>query len=97
MDGWHPEYRHHGVADVFLDGAAVVLDDVAHLVEIARHETAQRLGIYPFADSGRADRVYEHDGYCLADLVGVEGSGGLEGRTAVRTEPRVLGVFTAAP
>ena len=41
----HAEDRHHGVADELLDGAAVPLDDRLHLVEVAREDRAQRLGV----------------------------------------------------
>ncbi len=41
VHGRHTEYRHDRVTDVFLDCAAVALDDGSYLVEVARHDTAQ--------------------------------------------------------
>ena len=63
-----PEHRHHGVADVLLDGSAVTLDRAAHRVEVARLHVAQRLGIEALAERRRAGHVAEHDRDRLADL-----------------------------
>ena len=39
------EDGHDGVADVLLDDAAMALDDVAHLAEVARQQVSVRLWI----------------------------------------------------
>ena len=48
------EDGHDGVTDELLDRAAVPLDDGAHLVEVAGHDAAQRLGVEPLAERSRA-------------------------------------------
>ena len=64
------EDRHHGVADVVLDRAAVALDDIAHADEPALHRPAQRLGIHALSERRRSDDVGEDDGDDLAALAG---------------------------
>ena len=64
------EDRHHGIADVVLDRAAVCLDDIAHADEPALHRPAQRLGIHAFSERRGSDHVGEDDGDDLAALAG---------------------------
>ena len=64
-DGRHAEDGHHGVADELLDRAAVPLDRGARDVEVARHQRAQRLGVEPLAERGRAGDVAEEHGHDL--------------------------------
>ena len=60
------EDGHHRVADELLDGAAVRLERGAHLLEVARHDSADGLGVDPLAASGGVDDVAEEDGHGLA-------------------------------
>ena len=64
-----PEHGHDRVADVLLDPAAVVLEDRAHLVEVAGHDLAQRLGVERLAEIGRALQVGEEDRDGLSSLL----------------------------
>jgi hypothetical protein len=50
---------HHGVADEFLDGAAVELDQAPARVEVAREELARVLGVAPGGGCREADEVGE--------------------------------------
>ena len=51
----------HGITDELPDGAAVLLDGVAHRLVVAGHDPAEALGVEPFRQRGRADDVGEHD------------------------------------
>ena len=62
------EDRHDRVADVLLDRAAVGLELGPHRVEVAGHQLAQRLGVEPLAEVGRAPQIGEDDRDGLADL-----------------------------
>jgi hypothetical protein len=53
--------RHDCVADELLDRAAVSLDDSAHLLEVARDDPTQRLGVKPVAQRRRAGHVAADD------------------------------------
>ena len=64
------EDGHDRVADVLLDTPAVVLEDLAHLVEVARHDLAQRLGVERLAQVRRALEVREDDRDRLPRLLG---------------------------
>ena len=60
------EDGHHRVADELLDGAAVRLERGAHLLEVARHDAPDRLGVDPLSAPGGVDDVAEEDGDGLA-------------------------------
>ena len=45
VEDGNAERRHHGIADEFLDRAAVVLDRLADLVEVALHDPPHRLRV----------------------------------------------------
>ena len=62
------EYRHHRIADEFLNRPAVALDGVPHLVEVAEHDLADGLGVDALAHRGRAGDVAEKDRCELAAL-----------------------------
>ena len=64
----HAEHRHHRVADELLDRAAVPLDDRLHPLEVAREQSAKRLGIRPLAQRRRTGDVAEEDGDDLANF-----------------------------
>jgi hypothetical protein len=80
---WRPEHRHHGVADVLLDHAAVPFDRRAGSVEEQAVQIADIFGIGSVGSSGGTDDLYEQDGNELALL----GPGRLERGAALRTEP----------
>src|SRR5947209_14825840 len=88
------EDGHHGIADELLDRPSVPLDDCAHLLEVASHEAAQRLGIGPLAQRRRSRDVAEEDGDDLADLTSAGSVGELGPATAAEAEP--FGVLLAA-
>ena len=64
----HAEDRHHRIADELLDRAAVALDDLLHLLEVAGQERPQRLRVEPLAQRGRAGDVAEQHRHRLALL-----------------------------
>ena len=68
VDGGYPEDRHHGVADVLLDGAAVALEHRPHLLEEPRHQTAERFRIELLAERRRSRDVTEQDRDGLSNL-----------------------------
>ena len=91
------EDRHHRVPDELLDRPAVALEDGAHLLVVAGHDAAQRLGIQAFAERGRAGDVGEQDRDGLADLSRRERAVTVVERTAARlAKARGLGVFAPA-
>ncbi len=53
--------RHDAVADIFVDGAHALGDDLGHRRQKAVHEMRQRLGIELFRKAGEAAYVAEHD------------------------------------
>src|SRR6266511_1561180 len=61
VDPRQPEDGHDRVADVLLDAPAVVLEDLAHLLEVAGHELAERLRVERLAEVRRALEVGEDD------------------------------------
>ena len=81
------EHRHHAVAAVVLDRAAVPLDGLAHAVEPALHRPAQRLRVDPLAERRRAHDVGEDDRDDLAPLLHGRRR---QPRAARGTEPRAL-------
>ena len=83
-----PEHRHDGVADELLDGSAVAFDRRLHLVEVAGHHPAERLGIELLAERGRAGDVAEDHRDRLALLA--SGLGSSQRRTARRAEREVV-------
>src|SRR6266446_563305 len=64
----NPEHGHDRVADELLDGAAVVLQDPAHLVEVALEHAPQQFRIDLFAERSRAGDIGEDDGDQLPEL-----------------------------
>ena len=85
VDDRDAEHGHDRVADELLDGAAVPLEDRAHRLEPAAHDRAQRLGVEPLAEPGRAGDVGEHDGHDLARLAGRLGGDERRRRTPCRS------------
>ena len=65
----HAEHSHHGVADEFLDGAAIALDDPPHPLEVPREQRAQPLRVELFSERGRAREVAEENRDRLALLL----------------------------
>jgi hypothetical protein len=64
------EDGHDRVADVLLDPSPVVLEDLAHLVEVARHDLSQRLRVERLAETRGALEVGEDDRDRLPRLLG---------------------------
>ena len=60
------EDRHHGVADVLLDGPALRLDLGSHHREPRAHHLAQLLRVEPVGELGRPRHVGEENGDDLA-------------------------------
>jgi len=89
------ENGHHRVADELLDGAAVPLNDLADLAEVASQEAARRLGIRPLTAAGGAHHVREEDRDGLAHFAG-GGCGGCQRRRAIQAEARSVGVLLTA-
>jgi hypothetical protein len=78
----HPgdaEDSHYGVADEFLDGAAMPFDDPPGLLEVPGQHATQRLGIEPLAERRRARHVREDDRDGLPNLA--------DGLLAIEREP----------
>src|ERR671914_243743 len=65
-----PEHGHQRVARVGLDGAAVALEDAAHLHRRRRHEAPPDLRVEPVALRGGRSDGREQDRHRLAALVG---------------------------
>jgi hypothetical protein len=94
MDQRHPEDGHHGVADVFLDRAAVTLDHLAHAREVAAHHVTQRFWVQLLAQRGRPGDVGEQDRH---DLAGLARDGRCAERgSAIPAVPEALRVVFAA-
>jgi len=68
VDKRNPEHRHHRVTDELFDGAAVTLENRAHLLEVAPHDTAQRFRVESLAERRGTGDVCEEHGDCLAHL-----------------------------
>ena len=64
------EDRHHRIAGVLLDGAAVPFDRGSHRLEVPSLDVAERLRVQSFAERGRTGDVAEDHGDGLADLPG---------------------------
>ena len=62
------EHGHDRVADELLDGAAVALERALHRIEVARHHSAEQLGIEPLAEARRPDDIAEDDRHDLPHL-----------------------------
>ena len=62
------EHRHHGVADVLLDDAAVKRDDTCHLVEVPEHQMPDGLRVERLCERCRVRDVAEQHGDRLAEL-----------------------------
>ena len=71
----HAEGGHHGVAGELLDGAAVPLDLLGGVLEVARHAPADDLGIAGAEQRRRIDQVDEDHGCELAFHRFILGSG----------------------
>ena len=82
VDARHAEDAHHRVADELLDDAAVPLEHRLHLLEVARHDAPQRLGVELLSELRRARDVREHDRHDLARLA--LGRGGVAERGSAR-------------
>ena len=65
-DDRNAEHGHHLVADEFLDGAAVMLDDGGGAIEVPRQDGVHGFGIEPLAELRIADHVAEEHGDDLA-------------------------------
>jgi hypothetical protein len=68
MDRGDPEHRHHSVADVLLDRAAVTPEHRLHLLEETRHQSTERFRIELLPERGRFRDVAEQHGDRLANL-----------------------------
>jgi diketogulonate reductase-like aldo/keto reductase len=78
----HAEHGHHRVADELLDRAAVALDDAPRLLEVAREDPAEALGVELLAEGRRPGDVGEDDRDGLAmltrgGLLGERGAAGV--------------------
>jgi hypothetical protein len=62
------EHGHHLVAAELLDGPSVAFHRRPHDLEVARHDTTQRLRVDVFGKGGRMDDVTEEDRDGLAKL-----------------------------
>jgi hypothetical protein len=81
VDDRDPEHGHHGVADELLDRAAVALQLVAHLGEVAGDHPPQGLRIHLLAQRRGAGEIAEDHGDGLTFFAGAFGlCGGLGGR-----------------
>ncbi len=94
VDPRQAEDGHDRVADVLLHRSAVMLEDLAHLVEVARHHLAQRFRIERLAKARRAFEVGEDDGDCLPYLL--RRKRGCEGGAAKPAEPEAFRVLLTA-
>src|SRR4051812_14359055 len=94
MDARESEHRHDGVADVFLDRAAVPGDRRAHRVEVARHRLPQRLGVELLPEARRSLQVAEEDRDELSDLL--HGDGGCKRRPAEAAQAELCWIFLPA-
>ena len=88
-----PEDRHDRVPDELLHGAAVVLEDSLHRLEVALEKLAQRLRVHRLGEAGRADEVREHDGDRLSHVLGCLGGG--ERRPTEPAQTETVRVFLA--
>ena len=68
--------RHDGVADVLVDGAAVLLDDHGHGREIAAEQGGESLRVVLVAlrEGGEGPDIAEHDGELAALAADLQGS-----------------------
>lgn len=90
-----PEHRHHRVAHVFVDGAAVVGHDLGQLAEGRIHDTGHDFGVRPLGERREADDIGEQDGrqFAFLDRWRRHSDGGIVERlSAVSAEPLALGV-----
>ena len=78
----HSEYGHNRIPDELLDGAAVILDDRLHPLEIARQDEPQRFGIEPLAERRRTGDITEENRHRLPLLTN-------QGRRRQRSRARV--------
>ena len=83
------EDGHDRVADVFLDGPAVRLQDSAHPLEVARHELAKGLRVERLAEVGGALQVAEDDRDRLTGLLEDRGAG-LQRGPAIAAEAKLI-------
>ncbi len=63
------EQRHDGVADVFVDDAAMAADDRFHLAEVGVDELEVLARRHGLGQRGEVADVREHDGHLALDLV----------------------------
>src|SRR5206468_4979653 len=83
VSGRDAEYRHDGVADVLLDGAAEAFDLLGHGSEEGLQDAAKVLRIEAGSELGGRREVGEQDGHDLALLE----LGGLQRGAARAAEP----------
>ena len=88
------EDRHDRVADELLDDAAVTLQHATHLLEVARHEPVERLGVERLPERRRSGQVCKDDSDGLADLLGRRL--GLEPRPTETAQPKSLRILLTA-
>ena len=91
----NPEHGHDRVADELLDGAAVMLQDPPHLLEVALEHSPQQLRVDLLAQRGRTGDVGEDDGDELPELPSLN-SLGPERRAAFGAELEVVRILTPA-
>src|SRR5215813_5574631 len=93
MKGRDAEHGHDRVADELLDRSPVTLEDGLHLLEVARHDTAERLRVESLSERRRPGHVGEEDGDGLAHL---PSSRGRQHRAAAAAEAKALRILMAA-
>src|SRR6266480_7760813 len=91
----NPEHGHDRVADELLDGAAVMLEDPPHLLEVALEHSPQQLRVDLLAQRGRTGDVGEDDGDELPELPSLKPKPlGSERRAAFGAELEVVRILT---
>src|SRR5262249_14595892 len=75
------EERHHGIADMLVDGAAEIRDDAVDEPRVAGDEVPQLLGIETLRQRGEAREIGEEDGDLAPLAAGLERRGGRGGGT----------------
>ncbi len=84
------EQRHQPVAELLGDMAAVLVDRLGGVVEIASHQLTPVLGVERRREAGRPDQIAEHHGYGPS-LRFVSGAGGGDGDGGRRLRRRQAG------
>jgi hypothetical protein len=68
MRGWNPEHGDDSVTDELLDCAPMTLERSAGLLEVALHDSPQRLWVKPLAQRRRTGDIGEYNGDRLSGL-----------------------------